>query len=198
MDTKTKIFWWVMGILIFLSFGLTFYRYMIKKDYLVQSQVDCDPYLETCFTWQCDPESTVEGEMCTNDPEADVWYYKIIVKNASRVELCDANDENCQALACEKDEPDCEFVFCNEENKVEFGSETCTNPIEYSLANPVEEEECVEGDEECVSIEEEDVAAEGVEEAEEPAIQTTEDALSAKESEVVEEPVFEGGLPIDE
>ena len=39
MDTKTKIFWWTMGVLILASFGATFYRYMIKKDYIVQARM---------------------------------------------------------------------------------------------------------------------------------------------------------------
>ncbi|HBR79314.1 MAG TPA: hypothetical protein DEA46_02715 [Candidatus Moranbacteria bacterium] len=163
MDTKTKIFWWTMGILILASFGATFYRYMIKKDYIVQAQVDCDPYSEVCFVWECDPESDVEGEMCTGDPEEDVWYFKVINKNASRIQTCDASDEDCNALVCAQNEPDCEFVFCNSENMEENYASSCIDdPAKYALENPIEEEEskCDEGDEECLESDEENLTGE--------------------------------------
>ncbi|KKP58000.1 MAG: hypothetical protein UR60_C0002G0003 [Candidatus Moranbacteria bacterium GW2011_GWF2_34_56] len=159
MDTKTKIFWWTMGILILASFGATFYRYMVKKDYIVQAQVDCDPYTETCFVWECDPESEEEGEMCTDDPEEDIWYFKVINKNASKISSCDANDEDCDALVCAQNEPDCEFVFCTLENMEENYASACIDPAQYAIENPIEEEEgeCEEGDEACLNSEEEDV-----------------------------------------
>lgn len=202
MDIKTKIFWWVLGLLIVGSFGATFYRYMIKKDYIVQAQVDCDPYSEACFVWNCDPGSEIEGEACTGDPEIDTWYYKIINKNASQISSCDANDESCDALVCAQNEPDCEFVFCNLENKEENGSEICINPEEYTLANPVEEEEivCEEGDEECASddSEEEVTEEEIINETEaEPMVQTTEDEILSEEGELDEENQgIDGALPI--
>lgn len=159
MDTKTKIFWWTMGILILASFGATFYRYMIKKDYIVQAQADCDPYTEACFVWECDPESEEEGEMCTGDSEEDIWYFKIINKNASQIVSCDANDEDCDALVCAQNEPDCEFVFCNLENMEENYASACIDPAQYTLENPIEaeESECEEGDVGCLNSEKESV-----------------------------------------
>jgi len=190
MDKKTKMFWWAMGVIIMISFGATFYRYMIKKDYIVQAQVDCDPYSEACFIWSCDPGSVVEGEACTGDLEMDTWYYKIINKNASSISSCDVNDENCDALNCAQNEPDCEFVFCNEENVQEFGSEVCINPIDYALANP-EEEVCEEGDEEC---EAEEALSE-----EEILEQTTEDLILSESEGLREEDAGPAGdLPIVE
>jgi hypothetical protein len=176
MDTKTKIFWWTMGILILASFGATFYRYMIKKDYIVQAQVDCDPYGEACFVWNCDPVSEIEGEVCTGDPEADTWYYKIINKNASKIQICDANDEECDALVCAQDEPDCEFVFCNPENKDENYSEICIDPAEYALENPIEEDSCSEDDLECADVDDEDVVT-----SEEDHLLTSEEEAMAED-----------------
>jgi len=204
MDIKTKIFWWVMGLLMVGSFGATFYRYMIKKDYIVQAQVDCDPYSEACFVWNCDSDSEVEGEACVGNPEIDTWYYKIINKNASQILSCDENDENCDALVCAQNEPHCEFVFCNEENKEENGSDICINPEEYTLANPVEEEEseeavCEEGDEECLNDDPEEATEEEIidETEAEPIVQTTEDAILSKDGELDEENKdATGALPI--
>ena len=163
MDKKTKIFFIAFALLIFGSVVFTYYRIMIKKDYVVEGQADCDPAAARCFVWECDPASTVEGEACTGDPESDVWYYKIVRRNASLVPLCDPNtDANCDPWTCQTGEKDCEEILCTEENKVEQGVE-CNDPREYLLNNPpqeevVEEEECA-GEEECPAQEEEEPEA---------------------------------------
>lgn len=153
MDKKSKIFLWLFLLAILVSVGVTYYKIMIKRDYAVETQVDCDPTADKCFVWQCDPNSEVEGEKCGGDPEKDLWYYKIIRKNASRIPLCDpSKDENCQVLICEEGESECEQIFCNDENKKEQGVE-CNDPVKYTEENPTEEEavECEEGDVECES-----------------------------------------------
>lgn len=197
MDTKTKIFWWTMGFLVFISFGLVAYRYLIKKDYIIQAQVDCDPYNEACFVWKCNPESDEEGEVCTGDSEVDTQYYKIINKNASRIQICDASDEKCEALVCAQNEPDCEFVFCTPENMEENYASACINPAQYTVENPMgESEECEEGDEKCLESDEDGSDEGGVEE--EVMIQTTDDMISAQKENIEESNNKEGILPIEE
>lgn len=146
-----KILLAIFFLLIVGSVAFTYYRIMIQKDYVISSQVDCDPYVEKCFIWNCDPESTVEGEACVGDPEMDIWYYKIAKRNASRIPLCNPEeDENCQPFLCDLGEPECVEVLCDSETAAE--GETCNDPEEYALNNPVEEEdlECdPEIDEEC-------------------------------------------------
>ena len=78
LDRKSKILFIVIGLLIVGSVAVTFWRYMIKKDYIVQAQTDCDPTTENCFIWKCDPNSTVEGEACTGDAEKDIWYFVFV------------------------------------------------------------------------------------------------------------------------
>lgn len=153
MDKKSKILIGVFVLLIVASVGVTYWRIMIKKDYVILAQADCDPYLEKCFVWECDPESTEEGEACTGDPEEDIWYYQNIRRQAFNIPLCDPNEETCEALTCPEGEADCAMEFCTPENVPE--GETCNDPVEYTLANPPEEEECdPELDEECVVEEE--------------------------------------------
>lgn len=139
-------------LLIIGSVAFTYYRIMIKKDYLISSQVDCDPYTEKCFIWNCDPESKVEGEACTGDSETDVWYYKIAKRNASRIPLCNPEtDESCQPFLCVAGEPECGETLCDEMTVAK--GETCNDPVEYALNNPIEEEECdLEVDAECEEI----------------------------------------------
>jgi hypothetical protein len=153
-----KILIIIFFLLIIGSVAFTYYRIMLKKDYLISSQIDCDPYVEKCFIWNCDPESDVEGEACTGDPEMDAWYYKIAKRNASRIPLCDPEaDENCEPFLCDPGEPECGETFCDEKTVAE--GETCNDPEEYALNNPEEELECdPEVDEDC-PVEETDATA---------------------------------------
>jgi hypothetical protein len=147
MDKKSKILIWVFVVLIAASVGVTYWRIMLKRDYVISSQVDCDPTTEKCFVWECDPASTVEGEKCTNDPEKDIWYYKLAERNAFKIPLCDpAKDENCLPFVCEEGEKDCSETLCDETTKVDQGVE-CSDPVQYNIDNPPEEE--VTGDEEA-------------------------------------------------
>jgi hypothetical protein len=169
-ETKSgKIFFIIFGLLIFGSVFATFYRTVIKKNYTVEAQTDCDPYTQKCFVWQCDPASDVEGEKCTGDAEKDIWYYKLSRRNASKIPLCDPNkDENCTPMICDTSEKDCEEIFCDDETKVAQEVE-CRDPVEYTRDNPLEEETatdettCAEGDTECEANSATDSSAEEAE-----------------------------------
>jgi hypothetical protein len=161
MDKKSKILIAVFIVIILVSVALTYWRTMVKKDYVIENQIDCDPYTEACFIWKCDPASIVEGEKCTGDPEADIWYYKIARRIAANIPLCDPNtDETCDPWTCADGEKDCSETLCDEMTGAKQGVE-CNNPEQYTLENPIEEEECdPETDEECV-IQDETPCAEG-------------------------------------
>ncbi|MFA6047783.1 MAG: hypothetical protein WCV59_02830 [Parcubacteria group bacterium] len=154
MDNKNKIFFAVFFTLIAAVVIITFTKYFVAKDYYIEAQADCDPYTQKCFIWNCDPNSQVEGEKCTGDPETDIWYYQNVKKIANEIPLCDPNSENCNALACEAG-MDCEVTYCDE-STVEEGI-TCNDPVKYTEENPVEEEssaeECAPDDEECINTE---------------------------------------------
>jgi len=139
MDKKSKIFFLVFSLLIAVSVAVTFWRIMIKRDYIISAEQDCDPTKETCFVRTCDP---AEDEECSKDPKERTSYYKIIKKNAKNIPPCDprANGkEKCPTeLSCEEGEAECEYVFCNEENVPE--NEECNDPEKYREENPAEEE----------------------------------------------------------
>jgi hypothetical protein len=182
---KSKIFFVVFFLILFLSIAATYYRTMIKKDYLISAQIDCDPYVEKCFIWNCDPNSVVEGEACTGDPESDIWYYKIFERKAYNVPLCNPDDENCDAYTCAEEEKNCAEILCNEENKVEQGVE-CNDPEEYTLNNPEEEEAECEGDdceaaeEECDSETDDCTETESEETTEDEAAEDAEDEVESE------------------
>lgn len=154
IDKKSKILLLVFILFIIGAVAITYWRTFIRRDYIIEAQIDCDPASEACFIWQCDPGSTEEGEACTGDPEKDIWYYKIIKKNASQIPVCDPNSEECSPLSCEENEKDCEMTLCTPENVKE--GETCNDPVKYNEENPPEEElTCEEGNEECQAASEE-------------------------------------------
>lgn len=142
MDKKNKIFFIVLFLLIFGSIGATFLRIVVFKNYTLEAQADCDPEIEKCFVWECDSNSTEEGEACTGDEEEDISYYQLIRRKAYNVPLCNPDeDESCVPMECDPEtEKGCEIVFCDEETKIEQEVE-CSDPVEYLLNNPAEEEE---------------------------------------------------------
>lgn len=193
MDKKSAIFLTVFVSLLVISVGITFIRIYVQKDYVIQNQIDCDPYTEKCFIWECDPQSSVEGEACTGDPEMDIWYYAVAQRKAYMIPDCDPNDENCVPFECLDGEKDCNVTFCDETTKEEQGVE-CNDPVQYSIDNPEEEEsECAEEDAECLAAEEESECAEDDEEclaAEEEATECEEgdeECLSAEEEALADE-----------
>lgn len=182
MDKKSKIFLVVFFLLIVGSVGATYWRIFVKKNYIIENQVDCDPYVDACFIWECDPESTVEGEACTGDEEADIWYYQIARRKAFNIPLCDPEkDDTCDPWTCAEDEKDCETIFCSDDNKGEQEAE-CNDPVQYSIDNPEEDSEaveCEEGDESCLEITDEDLVE--CEEGDEECLATEEEAAASEE-----------------
>ena len=116
MDKKSKILFWIFGILIVISIGVTFYKYVIKKDYLVFAQIKCDPQTESCFYAPC------EGTDCP----AQIDYYKKIEKKAFNIEVCDPAVEGCNPLVCKDGEKDCTIISCSTSTLSE--GEECSVP----------------------------------------------------------------------
>ena len=182
MDKKSAIFLTVFVSLIVISVGITFIRIYVQKDYIIQNQIDCDPTVDACFIWECDPESTVEGEACTGDPEMDIWYYAVAQRKANMIPDCDPNDENCLPFDCGEEEKDCSITLCDETTKEEQGVE-CNDPVQYNIDNPEEESECAEDDEECLAAEEESSECE---EGDEECLAAEEEAADTEETDATD------------
>lgn len=135
-----KILFAVVGLAIILSVGATYWRTMVKKDYIISSQVDCDPATEKCFIWKCNTALMEGGEgACTGNEDEDIWYYKNAQRKAYNIPLCDPEkDENCLPFQCNEGEKDCQETLCDETNVPE--GESCNNPEEYVKNNPEEED----------------------------------------------------------
>ncbi|HBO16807.1 MAG: hypothetical protein UR69_C0001G0228 [Candidatus Moranbacteria bacterium GW2011_GWE2_35_2-] len=186
MDKKSKILIAVFIALIFISIGATFWRIVIKKDYIIESQVDCDPYSENCFVWECDPESFEEGEACTGNMEEDVWYFKVVRRNASDIPFCDPDaDEECEPFLCSEGEKDCGEEFCTEENMENYSATSCNDPAIFSAQNPIEEtDKCLEEDD-CA--EDAEALEEAGEEEEIDILENQEEDLNSEEGDITKE-----------
>ncbi len=152
MDKKSKILLGVFFLLIAMSIGATYYRIVFRHNYLIESQEACDPALEKCFVYHCDPTA----ESCTGNEAEDTSYYKIAKRKASKIPTCDpAQDENCQPFICGEGEKDCGEILCDEKTKQK--EDECSDPTQYNLDNPpvVEEEIACDPatDESCQSAE---------------------------------------------
>lgn len=145
MDRKSKILLGVFSLAIILSIGATYWRIMVKRDFVVEMQVDCDPASEVCFVGECDPEV----EQCTGDPEQDTYYYKMLSKKAANMPSCDLETGECPTPKCEMGEEDCEETLCSEELLEE--GQSCSDPADFIAEEEDEEAVCEgEAEEECL------------------------------------------------
>ncbi|TAK83186.1 MAG: hypothetical protein EPO09_21335 [Aquabacterium sp.] len=137
MDRKSKIFFLVFGLLIAASVAASYYRYIVRRDYIVQAQADCDPATEKCFVHTCDPAT----ETCAGDAAKDTSYYQIIRRNAKHIPLCDPSAEDCAAYVCPEGERDCSITLCDEATLAKEGSgDVCNDPTQYTIDHPATDE----------------------------------------------------------
>lgn len=133
---------WVFFLLVIWSIGATYYRIMIKRDYIIEAQTDCDPAVDKCFVHHCDATS----EECTGDKTQDTSYYKISRRNAGLIPLCDPSDENCQPFICGENEKDCSETFCDTQRIPKDNLDKCNDPVQYLIDNPPVEEDAAAGE----------------------------------------------------
>lgn len=140
MDKKSKILFTILALMAAVSVGATYYKIMIQRDYQIVAQISCDPAAESCFTHTCDPEY----EECSDIPEENISYYKLINKNAANITICDSSKgEECAELACEAGEQNCEITLCSEETAED---DPCSNPEEYLQTQTQQEEQSSVGE----------------------------------------------------
>lgn len=110
MDKKSKILIVIVGLAILTSIGVSFYKYVVVKNYQIFAEMPCDPTIDNCFVRTAEDNSTST--------------YKLLSRQASNIPLCDPAVETCRALTCEPNELNCEITTCNEEDLPE--GEACS------------------------------------------------------------------------
>lgn len=130
----------IVGSVIFASFE----RYYLLKDYWINTEVECDPSIESCFVYKCDSEI----EECTGNEE-DTSYYKNISILASHTPDCDPTVDDCVIKDCKNiEEAYCEVILCDNEGLEE--GEKCMDPNSYSIQGTEE----IDGNQEIMENEE--------------------------------------------
>lgn len=121
MNIKQKIsnffFLYTLGILILIASIFSYYRFMIKQDYLVGYEGVCDPVanVNKCFVG------------CDDDACAEKHYYSKMIKYAPDLyKKCGEDITDCEsAKLCLPDDHDCSITYCNPDVK----DDTCAVEI---------------------------------------------------------------------
>lgn len=132
MDDKTKILFGSF-LLIIAGVGFACYKkFVIDSSYLIHAEAACDPLVETCFIYSCDPEI----DECTDDPDENTpYYYKEVTRSANQLPSCDPNSEECFFARCNEDEVGCSVTLCNPDDS----ESTCSSIDDFVLEGDVEE-----------------------------------------------------------
>lgn len=111
-----RIFYSVIFLLIISSVIVTYVKIVVLNDYQIIAEVSCDPTIEKCFVWECDPD---DDSTCSEKPNEQVSYYKIISKKALNIASCEATTEKngCgEELSCLSGETSCSYKYCDPNN----------------------------------------------------------------------------------
>lgn len=131
MDGRTKLLFTVFLLVVaFVSF-VCYKKYVVDSDYLIHAEAGCDPYVETCFIYNCNPEINE----CTGSPDEDTYYYKEVMKSVSQLPNCDPNSEDCFFAQCNDGEVGCNVTLCDPNDSVS----TCSSMEDFILESDEEE-----------------------------------------------------------
>jgi hypothetical protein len=102
--------------------SISFYRFMVKGDYIVGYEGECSPGAGSCFTG------------CEDDACTQTYYYTLMKKYAPDLyRECGADITDCDdASICLPDDRDCSVTYCDDN----ASNDTCFDPtIEPSMPN---------------------------------------------------------------
>lgn len=117
MKIKSTILYTLFFALLVLTAGASFFRFVIKKDYLVSFETECDPLTQNCFIG-CDDD-------CNNE-----YYFSITEGGAYELyKNCGKDVSSCEyAQTCNHDtNANCSTSYCDPEIDGEESCETITN-----------------------------------------------------------------------
>jgi hypothetical protein len=106
MKKRETILTALMFLLLLMTIGASYMRFVVNMDYIVSFEGDCDPFSESCF-YDC------EDDECTTD-----YYFTRIERKAYEVyELCGTtNVLECDvAYECSPDVEFCRISYCDPE-----------------------------------------------------------------------------------
>lgn len=125
---RSRWFFGIFFLAVFLSVSATFYRVFIARNYFVDAETTCSPEREACFARDlCDTEDRTCSE---GDTPTETSYYKIVERKASDFpETCASGSADsllCADISCRPGETECTETFCSDETVPE--GERCVGP----------------------------------------------------------------------
>jgi hypothetical protein len=138
-QTKNRIFWGVLILMIIYAVVATYIRVFVKMDYLIMNEVSCDTSSESCFVYTASEACAESEDEASCLEETEDWYYKYIYKKAANIPFCEYNPElgeSCPELTCieGESEEECYYEYCEE---------GCAEAVKETVEETVEIEESI-------------------------------------------------------
>jgi len=103
MQFKKHLLLFIIVPLCAIAVTLSFYRFIVAGDYIVEYEGECDPITESCFM------------MCADEDCLETYYYTQIQKRAADVYAeCGPDVTDCaDAQLCLPSDTDCSVTYCS-------------------------------------------------------------------------------------
>lgn len=118
MDTSTKHLLSLTTFAILVVIGIKFKQLYLDQDFILITEVPCDPRMASCFTKECDIETNVIN--CNGAP-----YKKVTIRAANAPECF--LEASCDSFECPLTDTTCSIEYCSDDALEE--EETCTTSI---------------------------------------------------------------------
>lgn len=106
---RSHIFFYLVALCIATTFFASFDRFMIRNDYFVYYENDCDPYTQSCFQ-SCEDECTYYSRVQKYAPDIYSQCGKDIT-DCESAKFCLPTDKECSVTFCNlKIDQDCEVI----------------------------------------------------------------------------------------
>lgn len=117
MHLRKHFFFYILLFSIVLVIAVSYYRFLVRYDYIVGYEGVCDPTIEKCFIGHDDTKEYFYSKMRKYEPDL----YRECGKNITDCEVaskCLPNDRKCSITFCDKktDEDNCSIPVENNNN----------------------------------------------------------------------------------
>ena len=114
MNFRDNMFSYIFVLLVILTGAISYFRFVVNRDYIIKYEGECDPETQTCFLG-------CEDDGCTKN-----YYYSKVQKYASDVEReCGKDITDCkEANTCLPGDKKCSIVYCDSATNSE-----CSQPF---------------------------------------------------------------------
>lgn len=119
---RDHFFFYSIILLVIIVSVISYYRFIIKDDYIVGYEGECDPAIESCFVG------------CEDDECIDEYYYSKVQKYAPDLfSECGPDITDCvEASVCLPTDQECSVIYCDPE----IDGDACSVPVSVTVDEP--------------------------------------------------------------